>query len=73
MRTVIDLPENSFQAIKALAKRENISQAEAIRRAVSAYLASRPSPDERSPAFGLWGQRVEGLSYQQKLRDEWMS
>lgn len=71
MRTVVDLPEEQLKAIKALAKRENISQAEAIRRAVHAYLTTRPAPDRKSPAFGMWKDRDEGLRYQRALRDEW--
>ena len=71
MRTVVDLPDDELQAIKALAKREKISQAEAIRRAVRAYLHARPAPDKESPVFGLWEGREDGLPYQEKLRDEW--
>jgi metal-responsive CopG/Arc/MetJ family transcriptional regulator len=71
MRTVVDLPDDELQAIKALAKREKISQAEAIRRAVRAYLHARPAPDKESPAFGLWEGREDALQYQDKLRDEW--
>lgn len=71
MRTVVDLPDDQLRAIKALAKRQNISQAEAIRRAVGAYLAIQSAPDRESPAFGLWRGRPDGLRYQQDLRDEW--
>lgn len=70
MRTIVDLPEKDLNAIKALAKRENISQAEAVRRAVHCYLeADRVEPLDE--AFGLWGCREDGLAYQHTLRDEW--
>jgi len=70
MRTVVDLPEEDLKAVKALARRDKVSQAEAIRRAVKAYLAtSRPEPDPT--AFGLWAGRTEGLHYQEALREEW--
>lgn len=71
MRTIVDLPEKDLKAIKALAQREKISQAEAIRRAVRGYLLSRPSPDRDSAAFGLWAGRKDGLDYQQTIRQEW--
>lgn len=71
MRTVVDLSEEQLKALKALAKRDNISQAEAIRRAVRTYLAAQPAPDKQSPAFGIWHGRKEGLQYQQALRNEW--
>ena len=71
MRTVVDLPEDQLRAIKALAKRQNISQAEAIRRAVGAYLTIQTVPDRESPAFGLWRSRSDGLRYQEDLRGEW--
>lgn len=70
MRTIVDLPEKDLQAIKALAKRENVSQAEAIRRAVKVYLA-RNQPELPDDAFGLWADRPEGVTYQRELREEW--
>ena len=70
MRTVVNLPEEDLKAIKAIARREKVSQAEAIRRAVKAYLASNaPEPDPA--AFGIWAGRTEGLQYQEALREEW--
>ncbi|MEX0732463.1 MAG: CopG family transcriptional regulator [Aquisalimonadaceae bacterium] len=70
MRTIIDLPEKDLRAIKAFAKRERISQAEALRRAVRCYLeAVRGEPIEA--AFGLWAGREGGLAYQRALRAEW--
>ncbi|MDN5869151.1 MAG: ribbon-helix-helix domain-containing protein [Nitrococcus sp.] len=70
MRTIVDFPEKELQAIKALAKREQISQAETIRRAVRQYLdLHQPQPSEE--AFGVWANRSDGLSYQEALRQEW--
>lgn len=71
MRTVVDLPEEQLKAIKALAKRDRISQAEAIRRAIRSYVDAQHAPDEQSPAFGLWSGRDEGLQYQRAFRNEW--
>lgn len=70
MRTIIDLPEDELRAVKALAKREKLSQAEIVRRAVRLYLETRP-PEIDPQAFGLWRGRSDGLSYQQQVRDEW--
>ncbi len=71
MRTIIDLPDNELKAVKALARRHGISQAEAIRRAVRDYLANRRDELD-GEAFGLWANREhDGLAYQQAIRDEW--
>jgi metal-responsive CopG/Arc/MetJ family transcriptional regulator len=70
MRTIVNLPEEDLEAIKAIAKRERVSQAEAMRRAVKAYLANNP-PEPDPAAFGLWAGRTEGLRYQEALREEW--
>jgi len=70
MRTIVDIPDKSIQALDVVCGRENISRAEAIRRAVAVYLAQR-KPDE-DMAFGLWkGRGQDGLRYQDGLRDEW--
>ena len=71
MRTIIDLPDAQIEALDALCRREGISRAEAIRRAVAAHVRSERDrgPD---PAFGLWKRRpVDALSYQRRLRREW--
>lgn len=71
MRAVIDLPEQQFEALKALAKREKASRAELVRRALAEYLARR-APRLEDEAFGVWGERnVDGLAYQERLRQEW--
>ncbi|WP_018862257.1 MULTISPECIES: CopG family transcriptional regulator [unclassified Thioalkalivibrio] len=71
MRTIVDIPEQELRAIKALARREKISQTEAIRRAVRSYLKDHPPPGQDAPAFGIWGQRQDGVEYQEARRDEW--
>ncbi|MGH9321368.1 MAG: ribbon-helix-helix protein, CopG family [Vicinamibacteria bacterium] len=54
-----------------LCRREKISRAEAIRRAVSEYAKRHQGGDSRR-AFGLWrGRRRDGLAYQRRLRCEW--
>lgn len=74
MRTIIDLPEQQYEALKALAKREQASRAELVRRALAEYLARRaPAPGD-DEAFGLWRDRDrDSLIYQERIRQEWDS
>jgi metal-responsive CopG/Arc/MetJ family transcriptional regulator len=71
MRTIVDLPPDHVEALDVHCRRENISRAEAVRRAVAAYLRDQNhSAAER--AYGLWrDRRLDGLKYQQALRREW--
>ena len=71
MRTIIDLPGDQVEALDIICRREQISRAEAIRRAVTLLIREGGNPDDR-PAFGLWRARGEdGLAYQQRVRGEW--
>ena len=71
MRTIIDLPADQLEALDAMCRREDISRAEAIRRAVAQHIRlDRESQPKR--AFGLWrGRRVSGVTYERRLRSEW--
>jgi len=71
MRTIVDLPKEQIEALKALGERFDLPRAELVRRAVADYVARNlPLPDDA--AFGLWKDRVEdGLRYQERLRSEW--
>lgn len=72
MRTIIDLPSAQLDALDAVCKREGISRAEAIRRAV-ADSVGKTTASGRKAAFGLWrGRRSpDGLTYERRLRREW--
>ncbi len=71
MRTIIDLPDDQLRALAEICRREKISRAEAIRRAVAEYQMRRGAAPSRE-AFGLWrGRRVDGLAYERRLRGEW--
>ncbi|MGH9323098.1 MAG: CopG family transcriptional regulator [Vicinamibacteria bacterium] len=71
MRTIVELPEEQLRALAELCRREKISRAEAIRRAVAEYAQRHKGGDPRR-AFGLWrGRRGDGLAYQRRLRREW--
>ena len=67
----MDLPDEQLKALAEICRRQGISRAEAVRRAVAEFASRRaaPSADE---AFGLWRRRgVDGLAYQRRLRREW--
>lgn len=75
MRTIIDLDEPRLRALDAWAAQEQISRAEAVRRALDALLARVAQP--AGSGFGLWAQgggvppERDGLRLQQALREEW--
>jgi len=71
MRTIIDLPADQLDALDGICRREQISRAEAIRRAVTLLIRQGGTP-ETGVAFGLWRDRAEdGLRSQERLRREW--
>ena len=54
--------------LSELCRREGVSQAEAVRRAVADYLEVRHHQD-RDNAFGIWRDRnAEGLAYERRIR-----
>ena len=70
MRTLVDLPERTLEQLTALSRSRKTSRAELIRQAVAGYLAQNKAGVEDS--FGLWKDRgVDGLKYQETLREEW--
>lgn len=71
MRTIVDIPDDLLDQVDALAKREKISRAETVRRAMAEYLGRRAAsrPDA---AFGIWkSKKVNPLDYEDSLREEW--
>jgi hypothetical protein len=72
VRTIIDLPEDQLDALDGICRRESISRAEAIRRAVDLLVRDRAAGASHA-AFGLWRaeRSVDGLTYQDRLRQEW--
>ena len=70
MRTIVDLPAPQLEALDTLCRREGISRAEAVRRAVGEHI-ERHRADTQA-AFGLWRTRtLDSLEYEHALRDEW--
>ena len=71
MRTIVDLTDAQIKVLAQLGDKRNVSRAALIRAAVDEYL-ERHAAQTWQEAFGLWAERkVDGLSYQQTLRDEW--
>jgi hypothetical protein len=73
MRTIVDLPPIQVESLDAWCRREGVSRAEAVRRAIAEYLRTHHTAGA-AQAFGLWRSNAEdGLSYQDRLRSEWDS
>jgi metal-responsive CopG/Arc/MetJ family transcriptional regulator len=51
-RTIVDLPSSQLKDLDSRCRALGISRAEAVRRAIHAFL--RESPGESEQGFGLW-------------------
>lgn len=75
MRTIVDLPEGQIKALDAYRKRERISRAEAVRRAVEAFVpTAKPGFDfANDPAFGSSkrSRKEDSVKTVRRLREEW--
>lgn len=76
MRTIVDLTDAQVARLERVTAREQISRAEAVRRAIDAtypeneHAASAKAIRRR--AFGLWQERnIDAEAYVRALRDEW--
>ena len=70
MRTIIDIPDGQLVALGELCVRENISRAEAVRRAIEVMLAEKGALS-RADAFGSWAARGDSRAVVAALREEW--
>ena len=71
MRTIVDLPEEQIERLKALSEQSRVSRAELLRRAVAEYLQRHP-PANGEAAFGIWRDTPrDGVEYERALRAEW--
>ena len=71
MRTIVEIPEEQLAQLAEICRREGISRAEAIRRAVGVYTRGQVSHGLRD-AFGIWKKRaLDGLLYEDQIRGEW--
>ncbi|CAN5556375.1 hypothetical protein BH20VER3_BH20VER3_04790 [soil metagenome] len=76
MRTIVDLPETQIKALDSYRKREGISRAEAVRRAVAAFVPAlgKGSTDfAHHPAFGSSKRyrKEDSVKAVRRLREEW--
>lgn len=55
-RTIIDLPSSQLKDLDSRCRSLGISRAEAVRRAIHAFL--RESPGDSEQGFGLWKDSV---------------
>jgi metal-responsive CopG/Arc/MetJ family transcriptional regulator len=70
MRTLVDIPEHQIKSLSILCEKFDISRAEAIRKAIELFIQGNKQSTE--DVFGIWkNKNIEGITYQQKLRDEW--
>jgi metal-responsive CopG/Arc/MetJ family transcriptional regulator len=71
-RMLVGFPDQDIYALDALSGLKRVSRAELIRQAVSQYLEQAKPAAPLEKAFGVWkGKGVDGLAYQQRLREEW--
>ena len=70
MRTIVDLPQEQIRKLTLFCRREKISRAEAVRRAVDRFLRGSPANDLRA-FFGASKTRGNISRHVAKLRREW--
>jgi metal-responsive CopG/Arc/MetJ family transcriptional regulator len=71
MRTIVDLPDEQLGALARLCEEQNISRAEAVRRAVG-NLIKENAAKQKDVGFGIWRhKRIDGRKYVEKQRTEW--
>lgn len=70
MRTIVDLPEEQVKGLADLCKRQKISRAEAVRRALARMLQEEGLAS-RERAFGAWKKKRNSRALIEKLRREW--
>ncbi|MCC8417732.1 MAG: ribbon-helix-helix domain-containing protein [Rickettsia endosymbiont of Bryobia graminum] len=74
MRTIVDIPDTQIKILDQISKKKKISRAEVIRLALNGYVTSHNKiKTGYKEAFGIWKskKKLDSISYQQKLRNEW--
>lgn len=79
MRTIVDLPDDDVKILDSIGKRDDVSRAELVRRAVAQYLESEKQRSDEAidKYFGFLKDvpesfdGLDGLEYQRKIRSEW--
>ena len=67
MRTVIDIPDEVLGALTEICRHQNISRAEAVRRALREMLAVS-ARGNRDKAFGAWKRKIDSRAFVDTLR-----
>jgi hypothetical protein len=70
MRTIVDLPQEQIRKLTLFCRREKISRAEAVRRAVDRFLSGSTATDLRS-FFGASKTRGNVPRHLARLRGQW--
>jgi metal-responsive CopG/Arc/MetJ family transcriptional regulator len=70
MRTIVDLPQEQVRKLALFCRREKISRAEAVRRALDRFLRNSSIGDLRS-FFGASKTRGKISRHVARLRREW--
>lgn len=78
MQATINIPQEWLPALEEAILKTHLSREELIQKVLTHYLAELQqkthNPFANHPAFGSWKDLgVDGVKYQQKLRDEWES
>lgn len=69
MSVIVDIPDEQVRDLAELCRREGLSRADAVRRAIPEYLRTRHPDGE---LFGLWRDRgIDSLEYERSFRREW--
>jgi hypothetical protein len=76
VRTIVDLPEEQIKALDQYRKRHGISRAEAVRRAVAAFVPTgggKKVDFRKHPAFGSSKnfRKEDSTELVRRLREEW--
>ena len=76
MRTIVDLPQAQIKALDGYRKKEGISRAEAVRRAVASFLPpnlGKRFDFRKDPAFGSSKgfRKEDSVELVRRLREEW--
>jgi metal-responsive CopG/Arc/MetJ family transcriptional regulator len=73
MRTIVDIPDTQIKILDQLSKNKRLSRAHIIRKALDLYITNyTKSKKAYESAFGIWkSKKLDALTYQCKLRDEW--
>ena len=70
MRTLIDISEDQIEVLAEISRREGLSRASLLRRAIREFIARR-RPIDGDAAFGSWRGGEDGLAYEMRVRSEW--